>query len=71
MFPRLFVRRVDAARLETKVRDFGERDAQNPVRDEIARLRERRDAGELSETDFAVKVAELLGTTDFGVLAAR
>ena len=71
MFPRLFVRRVDAARLETKVREFGEREARNPVRDEIAQLRERRDAGELTETDFAVKVAELLGSSDVVPLAAR
>jgi hypothetical protein len=71
MFPRLFVRRVDAARLETKVRDFGEGETHNPVRDEIARLRDRRDAGELSDTDFAVKVAELLGSSDFAPLAAR
>jgi hypothetical protein len=71
MFPRLFVRRLDAARLETKVRDFGQRETHNPVRDEIARLREQRDAGALSETDFATRVAELLGSTDFGVLAAR
>jgi hypothetical protein len=71
MFPRLFARRVDTERLETKVRDFGQRQAPNPVRDQIARLREQRDAGELSETDFATRVAELLGSTDFAPLAAR
>lgn len=73
MFPRLFVRRgvVDASQFETKVRDFGQRDTHNPVRDEIARLREQRDAGELSETDFAVRVSELLGSTESVPLAAR
>jgi hypothetical protein len=71
MFPRLFVRRVDTQHLETKVRDFGQRETENPVRSQIARLREQRDAGELSETDFATRVAELLGSTDFAPLAAR
>jgi hypothetical protein len=71
MFPRLFVHRVDTEHIETKVRDFGQRETHNPVRDEIARLREQRDAGRLSETDFATRVAELLGSTDFAPLAAR
>jgi hypothetical protein len=70
MFPRLFVRRLDATQLETKVREFGQPDY-NPVRDEIARLREQRDAGQLSETDFATRVAELLGSADSNVLFAR
>jgi hypothetical protein len=62
---------ADAAHLETKVRDFGQRDTHNPVRDEIARLREQRDAGKLSETDFATRVSELLGSTEPVPLAAR
>jgi Short C-terminal domain len=71
MFSRLFVRRVDTEHLETKVRDFGQRETGNPIRDEIALLRQRRDAGELSETEFATRVAELLGSTDFAPLAPR
>ena len=76
MFPRLFVRRVetehlDLEDLEAKVRDFGQRDTHNPVRDEIAQLRRQRDSGELSETDFATRVAELLGSTEFAELSAR
>ena len=71
MFPRLFVRRVDTEHLETKVGDFGQREKHNPVRDQIAHLRRQRDAGELNETDFATRVAELLGSTEFAELSAR
>jgi hypothetical protein len=74
---RLFVRRsdaagkVDVARLETQVADFGHAPAHNPVRNEIARLRRERDAGAMTETDFATRVAELLGAVDPAALASR
>jgi hypothetical protein len=57
---RPFTRRFDAAQVEVRLRDFGRRDDDNPIRDEIARLRDRRNAGELSETDFATRVSELV-----------
>ena len=53
----------DAAELAAKLRDFGQRDDHKLVRSKIARLREQRDAGELSYTDFATRVAELLTKT--------
>jgi hypothetical protein len=46
--------------VKTKLEPFGH-PGENPVRAEIARLREQRDDGIMSETDFAVRVAELLG----------
>jgi len=66
---RLFARGPDAAQMERKLRDFGRRDDHNAIRDEIARLRGQRDAGELDLTDYATRVAELIqhastGATD-------
>jgi len=40
----------------------------NPVRDEIGVLRASRDAGAISETEFACRVADLLGALDAGIL---
>jgi hypothetical protein len=64
---RLVARRDAAAQMASKLRDFGQRDDHNLVRGKIARLREQRDAGELSETAFATRVAELIN----GAMAPR
>jgi hypothetical protein len=61
----------EAAHVEAKVREFGNGARANPVRAEVARLRARRDAGELGEREWAVKVAELLGAVDPTPLAAH
>jgi hypothetical protein len=64
---RLFARKDATAQMASKLRDFGQRDDHNLVRGKIARLREQRDAGELSETAFATRVAELIN----GAIAPR
>lgn len=51
------------ADLKAKLRRFGEI-GRNPVREQIGELRARRDAGGLTETEFAVRVANLLGSVD-------
>jgi hypothetical protein len=51
------------ADLKAKLRKFGEI-GRNPVREQIVELRARRDAGGLTEAEFAVTVAKLLGTVD-------
>ena len=40
------------------------------MRDESAMLRVQRDAGELTHTDWSVRVAELLGAVEPAALAA-
>jgi hypothetical protein len=60
---------TDTVRMKEKVSAFGQPDG-SPVRDEIAALRRSRDAGALSETDFAVRVAELLGAVNPDPLSA-
>jgi len=55
----------DVARVIEKVQEFGQVD-DNPVRDEIAELRKEREAGRLSDSDWACRVAELLGAVDAG-----
>jgi hypothetical protein len=61
---------VDAAHVQAKLQPFGQTDASdNSVRDQITTLRAQRDAGELTETDWAVRVAELLGAVDAAPLA--
>jgi hypothetical protein len=57
----------DAAPTAWKPRGYGQRDDHDVVRSQIARLREQRDAGELSETAFATQTAELL----MGAMAAH
>ena len=49
--------------IKAKLRDFGETES-NPVRHQIVDLRTLREAGLLTETDYAVTVAALLGTID-------
>lgn len=62
---------VNAADVQAKLQPFGQSDAGNgSVRDEIAMLRAQRDAGELSHTDWSVRVAELLGAVEAAPLAA-
>jgi hypothetical protein len=61
---------IDAAQMQAKLQPFGQTGAGNSsVRDEIATLRAQRDAGELTETDWAIRVAELLGAVDAAPLA--
>jgi hypothetical protein len=67
---------VEAATSEAKVigakiAEFGHDARANRVRTGIARLRAQRDAGELDDTAWAVKVAELLGAVDPVPLAAQ
>jgi hypothetical protein len=62
---------VDAADVLAKLEPFGQSEARNSsVRDEIAMLRAQRDAGELTHTDWSVRVAELLGAVEPATLAA-
>jgi hypothetical protein len=61
---------IDAAQTQAKLEPFGQTDTgDSSVRDEITTLRAQRDAGELTETDWAVRVAELLGAVDAAPLA--
>jgi hypothetical protein len=61
---------IDAADVRAKLEPFGQTNAGNSsVRDEIATLRAQRDAGELTETDWSVRVAELLGAVEAAPLA--
>lgn len=53
----------EADEIKTKLDPFG-KVAHNPVRDVIAELREMRDAGSLSNTDYVNEVAALLGTSE-------
>jgi hypothetical protein len=57
---RVFGRNDDAVEVASRLREFGQRDDHDLVRGTIASLREQRDAGEISHTDFATRVAELL-----------
>jgi hypothetical protein len=62
---------VNAADVQAKLQSFGHGDSSNSsVRDEIATLRAQRDAGELTHTDWSVRVAELLGAVEVAPLAA-
>jgi hypothetical protein len=63
---------VNPAQLQAKLQLFGQTDASDrSVRDEIAMLRTQRDAGELTDTDWSVRVAELLGAVEAAPLAGR
>jgi hypothetical protein len=62
---------AEAAQVEAAVAEFGQDVRANPVRTKIAILRAQRDAGELDETDWAVKVEELLGAVDPAPLASQ
>ena len=64
---RLFSRKGTAAEVASKLRDFDQRDDHKLVRGEIASLREQRDAGEITHTDFATRVAALVN----GAVAPR
>jgi len=54
----------EAEAIRAKLSPFGVNSGDNPVRDQIAELRARRDAGTMSEGDYAARVADLLGTSD-------
>jgi hypothetical protein len=61
---------IDVAQLQAKLQPFGQTDASNrSVRDEIAMLRAQRDLGELTDTDWSVRVAEVLGAVEAAPLA--
>jgi hypothetical protein len=63
---------VNPAQLQAKLQLFGQTDASDcSVRDGIAMLRTQRDAGELTDTDWSVRVAELLGAVEAAPLAGR
>jgi hypothetical protein len=49
--------------IKALVGDFGET-THNPVKDRIAALRERRNAGALSPAEYAVEVSGLLGGSE-------
>jgi hypothetical protein len=54
----------DAETIKEKLSAFGENATHNPVKDQIADLRALRDAGRVSDGDYANSVADLLGTPE-------
>ena len=63
------LRAGDVECVKDRLEAFGQ-PLRSPVRDEISRLRRRRADGALSQTDYVVKVAELLGAAELGSLSA-
>jgi hypothetical protein len=62
---------TEAKVIEAKIAEFGHGAAPNPTRTRVALLRAQREAGELDETEWAVKLAEVLGAVDPAPLAAQ
>jgi hypothetical protein len=54
----------EAEQLKKRLSAFGDDGGQNPVKDQIADLRALRDAGAVSDGDYASGVADLLGTSE-------
>jgi hypothetical protein len=54
----------EAAALMSKLSAFGDNAGYNPVKDQISDLRARRNAGSMSEADYAARVADLLGASE-------
>ena len=54
----------EAAALMSKLSPFGANAGHNPVKQQISDLRARRNAGSMSEADYAARVADLLGTSE-------
>jgi hypothetical protein len=50
--------------MKAKLSPFGDSAAYSPLRDQLADLRAQRDAGQVSEAEYAVTVADLLGTSE-------
>lgn len=50
--------------LRARLSPFGDSAANSPLRDQLADLRARRNAGQVSEAEYAVMVADLLGTSE-------
>jgi hypothetical protein len=60
--------RADAtAELKAKLSLFGDDATNGDLKDRIAELRERRDAGSLGPAEYAIRVADLLGTPELGL----
>ena len=55
---------TEAEALKAKLSPFGGSAADSPLRDQMADLRAQRNAGQVSEAEYAVKVADLLGTSE-------
>jgi len=54
----------EAEALRAKLSPFGAVAPSGPLRDQMADLRARRNAGQVSEAEYAVMVADLLGTSE-------
>jgi hypothetical protein len=52
------------AELKAKLSPFGDNNTHNALKDRIADLRERRNAGSLSPAEYAVRVSDLLGNRE-------
>ena len=62
---RAAVRATEAEALRAKLSPFGGSTSGNGgLRDQMADLRERRNAGHMSEAEYAIQVADLLGTSE-------
>ena len=70
LFSRSSERTIPTEEMRVRLEPF-DKPAQNPVKDEIAGLREQRDAGTLSEGEYTSRVARLLGAIDPGPLPIR
>jgi hypothetical protein len=57
----------EAATIKARLSPFGESAADNPVRYQIADLRALRDAGRVSDAEYAARVADLLGTSESAI----
>jgi hypothetical protein len=57
-------RASEADSLRAKLSPFGASTAGGPLRDQIADLRAQRNAGQVSEAEYAIRVADLLGTSE-------
>jgi hypothetical protein len=54
----------EAEQIKARLSPFGETSAHNPVKDQIADLQGLRDRGAVSASDYAARVADLLGTPE-------
>ena len=57
-------RASEAEALRAKLSPFGSGAPEGPLRDQMADLRAQRNAGQVSEAEYAIKVADLLGTSE-------
>ena len=54
----------EAEQIKARLSPFGETTAHNPVKAQIADLKGLRDRGAVSASDYAARVADLLGTSE-------